>query len=156
MDEIPTCCLSVRRSVLDRHGPFAEGVYSSDSEFFWNLVRDGIRPLYCPAIRVAHINIDRFAPFARKQLTRGHHYASRRARAFSRTRRAAYVAGCPALPFMLFVRRLRQIASRRSYLSEMARVSPLVFLGMLLWSGGEMLGYLGVPPMSGRSEERAP
>ena len=142
MDEVPTCCLSVKREIFERAGSFEEGVYSSDSAFFWRLAEIGIRPLCLPTIRVAHVNVDRVAELAMKMTERGRHFATLRARRFSRLRRQAYVALSPILPLRLLLKRTGQ-AIQAGSLTRFVQVSPLVLLGLICWSIGEAQGYAG-------------
>jgi len=144
MAEIPTGCLSLKRWAYERYGPFVEGTYSSDTAFQWRLVRDGHEPLFDPAIRVAHVNIDRAGELARRKLRHGRDFARLRARAaeFSVARRVAFTALAPALPPLLWARIARRVARDRELRGRLARSTPALLLGLCAWSAGEALGYL--------------
>jgi len=142
--EIPAVCLSLKRWVFDKYGPFLEGVLCADTAFNWRLVEGGIRRLIVPSIRVSHVNIDRLGLLVRKQIIHGGFFARVRAaeRGFSLPRRLIYAAGSPALPLLLTYRIVRRVLSRRTYVRELVRAMPLVLLACTFWSLGEMLGYL--------------
>ena len=142
--EIPTACLSLKRWVFDKYGPFLEGVLCADTAFSWRLVEGGIRLPIVPSIRISHVNIDRLGLLVRKQIIHGGFFARVRAaeRGFSPTRRLIYAAGSPVLPLLLTYRIVRRVLSRRTYVRELVGALPLVLLGCTFWSLGEMLGYL--------------
>jgi hypothetical protein len=157
MAEIPTGCLSVKRWAFERWGPFLEGTYSSDTAFHWRLVRDGHRPFFDPAIRVAHVNIDHLGELARRKLRHGRDFARLRARAerFSPGRRAAFAALAPALPALLWTRIARRVARDRVVRTRFAAATPLLLLALAAWSAGEAIGYCSVSPR-GRGASRQP
>jgi GT2 family glycosyltransferase len=142
--EIPTGCLSIKRWAFERWGPFLEGTYSSDSAFQWRLVRDGHRPLFDPAIRVAHLNIERLGELARRKLRHGRDFARLRAGAerFSAGRRAAFAALAPALPPLLWTRIARRVARDPALRARLVRTTPLLLLALCAWSAGEAVGYV--------------
>jgi GT2 family glycosyltransferase len=144
MREIPTGCLSLKRWAFERWGPFVEGTYSSDTAFQWRLVRDGHEPLFDPAIRVAHLNIDRAGELARRKLRHGRDFARLRAREekFSAARRGAFAALAPGLPPLLWWRIARRVAGDPLLRARLARATPLLLFGLSAWSIGEALGYL--------------
>ncbi|HEY7530968.1 MAG TPA: glycosyltransferase [Gemmatimonadota bacterium] len=144
MDQIPTGNLSVRRWALERYGPFADRTYSSDTAFSWRAAAGGHPPLFVPAIRVAHVNVTDLAGFLRRSAVRGRGFARVRAgeRRFSPARRAVHVALSPGLPVLLGWRAVRNVLRRRRYRRELALSLPLVLLGLIAWSWGELRGYL--------------
>ena len=152
MPEIPTACLSLKRWAFDRYGPFLEGTYSSDTAFQWRVARDGHEPLFDPAIRVAHVNLDRMGELARRKLRHGRDFARLRARAakFSAGRRATFAALAPALPALLWYRIARRVGGDPELRARLARATPLLLLGLCAWSVGEAVGYLSSPPAQDR------
>jgi glycosyltransferase involved in cell wall biosynthesis len=144
MADIPTGNLSVKRWAFDRYGPFLEGTYSSDTAFNWRIAEDGHRPLFVPAMRVAHVNVTDLADYLRRKIFHGRCFAGVRVaeREFSRARRLAYGSLSLGLPFLLSARAVRNVLARRVYRGRFALSFPLVFLGLAAWSWGEFLGYL--------------
>jgi glycosyltransferase involved in cell wall biosynthesis len=154
MADIPACCLSYRRSVLDRFGPFGSHGFSSDTELNWRVAGAG-HPLRLDAtIHVSHIHHPTWRSFVRRQYTRGHAFARMRVavQRFSPMRRLLYAGGSIVLPVLLSLRLARRVWGRRSrvpggdlagtYRRALVRAAPLVFLGFAFWAGGELVGYV--------------
>lgn len=144
MRDIPTCCLSIERWAVERFGPFRADGYCSDTAFNWKLARAGVPPQLDPAIRVAQIMQPTARGFVQKQLMHGRAFARMRVaeEQFSPLRRWAFAALSPALPFLLGVRLVRRVRERAQDGLPLARSAPLVFLGLCLWSAGELAGYV--------------
>lgn len=144
MRDIPTCCFSLKRGAVERHGAFRAEGYSSDTAFNWKLARAGEPPLLDPSIRVAQMMEPAFGAFVRKQLMHGRAFARMRVEEerFSTARRLAFAALSPALPVVLGLRLARRVRERGQGGLPVARSAPLVFLGLCLWSAGELAGYL--------------
>jgi glycosyltransferase involved in cell wall biosynthesis len=143
MRDIPTCCLSLKRSAFERHGPFRTDGYSSDTAFNWKLARAGDAPRLDPSIRVAQMMRPTWRAFVRKQLMHGRAFARMRVdeEQFSTARRLVFAALSPALPLLLGARLVRRVRARRQEGLPIVRSAPLVFLGLCLWSAGELAGY---------------
>jgi glycosyltransferase involved in cell wall biosynthesis len=144
VEEIPTCCLSFKREMFDRYGPFLEGTYCSYTAFHWRMARDGHRPWLDPAIRIAHINPTRLWALLRHEIQHGRYFASVRAKeqAFSTSRCLIYIVAAPLLPFLIFARAAACVFKSGRYRGRFLLVAPLVLLGKMAWSWGELLGYL--------------
>ncbi|MSQ97935.1 MAG: glycosyltransferase [Xanthomonadales bacterium] len=145
VNEIPTCCLSMKRSAFERWGPFKESGYCSDSVFHWAMAADGKRPYLDPRIRVAHINPSDFPHLLGHEYEHGKFFADARARyqGLSRWRLLLHAVTAPLLPFILFGRAFRRIRARGCQLPFFFRSSLQTFAGMTCWSMGEFSGYLG-------------
>lgn len=68
-------------------------------------------------------------------------YAGTRVRGRGLASRLPLAAGTPLLPFLLTLRLARTGASR-GHAARFVRVAPLVFLLNVVWSAGELVGYL--------------
>lgn len=147
INEIPTCCLSLRRWVFDRYGPFLEGTYCSDTAFHWRLEKEGIQVQFDPTITVFHFNITDLWAFLKKELFHGRSFARVRIHVqdFSIFRRVGYALASPLIPFLLFFRRAGLVFGRGGPSVRFLRSSPLVFIGLVSWSVGEFLGYVSPP-----------
>jgi GT2 family glycosyltransferase len=143
MKEIPTCCLTIDRSVLKRTGPFRSNGYASDTAFHWRLAQDGIRTRFDPHLQVAHVNPNGFQRVVCKMRMHGEHFAQ--ARCEERRLRLAAVLllwlGSPALPALLLWRRTRQILASRRYTKEFCTTVPGLAAALIAWSFGEWRGY---------------
>lgn len=144
MIEIPTCCLSLKRWAFDRYGPFLEGTYCEDTALNWRLGNDGYQPLFIPSIMVFHTNLVTLRGFIKKELVHGKFFAKVRVKEkeFSILNRTAFAMISPLLPFLLFFRIIKRVMLSKRYLKQFTFVSPLIFLGLIMWSFGEFLGYL--------------
>jgi glycosyltransferase involved in cell wall biosynthesis len=142
--EIPTCCLSMKRSAFDRWGPFKESGYCSDSVFHWSRAADGKHPWLDPRIRVAHINPSGFLHLLAHEYEHGNFFAKARARyqRLPRWRLLAHSLTAPLLPFILFGRAFGRIRARGQQLSAFRKSMLQTFAGMTAWSAGECTGYL--------------
>src|ERR1700704_3266299 len=148
MVEIPTTCLTVKRWIFEKSGPFIEKTYCSDTAFNWTIARYGYRPLFLPSLRVSHTNITKLHALLRRKAFHGTCFARVRTaeQKWSRLRRLAYVLVCPALPALLFGRVFLRVIRKKASLARFVRVSPLVLGVLNAWSWGEFLGYLSPSP----------
>lgn len=99
MRDIPTTCLTMRREVFQRFGPFEEERYSSDSAFNWR-IGDGLpTPLLSPGLEVSHRGFTSFNQVRSKLLAHSRDYARLRATeaGWSVARRAMHVVSAPLL-----------------------------------------------------------
>ena len=144
MVEIPTCNLSLKRWIFEQHGPFLAGTRCSDTAFHWKLGQAGFPPLFVPAIRISHLNIDQLRRFLRHEFHLGWAFARIRIteRKLGLVKQYALLLGSPALPLLLFYRIARRVFRARTYRRQFLLFSPLVFLGVAAWSAGEFIGYL--------------
>ena len=143
MTEVPTGCLSLKRWAFEKYGPFLEGTYCSDTAFNWRAGPDGISPLFCPSIRVSHVNFTKLGRFLPKQVMHGRAFATVRIREqrLPLWKTAVLGLGSPLLPFLLFARILARVLRNRTYLRRFVTASPAVLLGLAAWSWGECVGY---------------
>lgn len=147
MGEIPTCCLSMKRAAFDRYGPFLDGTYCSDTAFHWRLRRDGHQPLFLPSIKVAHQYREGLKSFLRHEVFHGRSFGLVRTseQRLTRAQRALFAARTLYLPLLQFYLTARRVVRCGFYLKEFVLLSPLIFLGILAWSYGELRGYLPAP-----------
>lgn len=153
VDDLPSECLSVKRSALNDLGPFLERTYSSATAFGWKLTERGQAPLLDPSIRVSRINAPSLSTFVRNEPRHGRYFARVRVReqGLGTSRRLAFAFLSPLLPFVLFARAGARVLRHRTYVAEFLLAAPLVFLGHAAWALGELLGYLS-PPGEVRTE----
>jgi len=144
VDDIPTCCLSMKRSAYERWGPFRESGYCSDTVFHWTMAADGKRPYLDPQIRVAHINPGDLFHMLGHEYEHGKYFAGVRARYqnFSRWQLLAHSITAPILPFILFGRAFGRVRARGYYLPVFFKTSLQTFAGMTFWCLGEFAGYV--------------
>jgi glycosyltransferase involved in cell wall biosynthesis len=152
LDDIAGANMSYKKEAFRTYGPFLEGTYCSDSDFHWRLGRDGHRLWFVPQIVVSHHSIVRLREYVQHEFEHGACFAQVRmgAQDFSRRRKLAYSLLSPLIPFRILAKVARNNLRNRIYLSNFVRALPLVVLGVVAWSAGELVGYAG-----GRSRQTA-
>ena len=84
---------------------------------------------------------------AQERIVWGRSYGGTRVNGISFSRRLVYAALCPLLPFVLASRVVRIGWQRGNFWSNCLPALPLVFVLFLLWSYGELVGYLTGRPV---------
>jgi glycosyltransferase involved in cell wall biosynthesis len=143
MTDIPTCCLSMKRSAFERFGPFLEGSYCSDTAFNWNAVKGGHAPLFVPEIHVRHWNPSNWIGILTKQRMHGETFAIVRVREqrWSRMQAVARAMGTPLLPGVFWLRTALRAKDAPGYLGHFIRCAPHLMIALIYWSWGEGRGY---------------
>lgn len=137
-----------KTAVLRSYGERLAGMLGRDGGLMRDLRARGYRIGVDPAVRFQHQQVSRWSPNIRYRLNAGRNYAATRMRqnGWSVGRRILYVAGAPLIPL---VRTMRMVPRCRE-LGVYPRVLPALFVGLVLESLGEMIGYTAGP---GRSIE---
>jgi glycosyltransferase involved in cell wall biosynthesis len=145
LDDIAAANMSYKRAAFATYGPFIEGTYCSDSEFHWRLGREGHRLRFLPHIVVSHRSINDFGEFVAHEFEHGACFARVRtaAQGFSGARRLGYVLLGPLIPFKVLLQVVNNNLTTQVYLRQFLKTLPLVALGILSWSAGEVVGYAG-------------
>lgn len=153
MEDIPTCCLSMKREAWEKYGPFIEGTYCSDTVFNWRVAEDGHRPYFDPAIRVDHLNPTAFLETLLHEPMHGRSFANVRAteKQLSRGRLLAYSFLAPLLPPLLYARAAGRTWKRPGTFPRFLATTPVVLSAMTAWSLGEFMGYLSHAFKSGQN-----
>ena len=146
-DDIPTCCLSVKRDAFERYGPFRPHGFSSDTEFNRTVIEGGDRVELDPKIRVGHIAHPRVGQFVSRFFVRGRAFAMScvRSERLSGFGRAMRIVRAPLVPLVLYARIVRRAwATECPYRGRLLLASPWVIAGYALWAAGEAAGYASV------------
>ena len=132
------------RWVFDRFGPFREGCYGSDGAFGWKVAAELGRPLLDPGLEVRHFNYTGLRRVATKLFAHGRAFAELRVSTarWGPVRKGAFALASPVLPFLLFARVARNALSSTGHRRPFLGVAPFVFLGLGVWSAGEVAGVL--------------
>jgi hypothetical protein len=142
--ELPGNNISMKRWALERGREFA-------SREFWKtywcrqLQADGLQLHIAPEMLVRYRPNTDFRPFLVRRFHHGRCFAGMRLRQFRGLGRAAYLAGTPALPLLLFARIVRAILPKQRYTGRLVMAMPMIFLAVLSWAMGELTGYLCGP-----------
>jgi len=152
MEDIPTCCLSMKREVYEQFGPFIEGTYCSDTVFNWRAAEAGTQPWFDPAIQVDHLNPTAFLETLLHEPMHGRAFANVRAREkhLTRGKLLTYSLLAPLLPPLLYARAAGRALQRRGTFPRFLATTPVVLSAMAAWSLGEFAGYLSNALKRGR------
>lgn len=143
LDDMPTANLSYKRQVFDRYGGFIEGTYCSDTEFHWRIGRDGHRVRFEPSILVSHHCIDNLRRFLIHEYRHGRSFGRVHIRGqdLSGWSRAIKVAGAPLCPLRMLTTITGNNLKNRIYLAQYLAALPLMMVGVLCWSAGQVVSY---------------
>jgi glycosyltransferase involved in cell wall biosynthesis len=145
LDDMPTANLSYKKTLFSQYGSFIEGSYCSDTEFNWRLGRDGHCLRFEPSILVSHYSIENLRQFLAHEFHHGRSFGRVRIKAqkFSPWKRAFYVAGAPLLSLKIFGKVTFNNIKNRVYFPQFIAALPLLILGIICWSMGEVVAYAG-------------
>lgn len=141
--------MSYKRKAFEEYGLFIKGTYSSDTEFHWRLGKNGHGLQLVPSIAVFHHNIDQFQALLRHEFEHGRSFATVRINSqdFSEFKRGIYIIFSFLIPLWLFFKIGLRNLINRIYLFHFLKVLPLLILGLIFWSLGELVGYLRGSPI---------
>ncbi|MGR3319835.1 MAG: glycosyltransferase [Candidatus Anammoxibacter sp.] len=145
LKDIAGANMSYKRKIFEKFGWFIEGTYCSDTEFHWRLERNGYRLQFVPSILVSHYSIEDFSILMRHEYDHGKSFAQVRIRNqnFSNLLRFTYVIFFFLIPLRLFLKIGLNNLKDRIYLLHFLKSLPLLTLGLISWSLGECVGYIG-------------
>ena len=143
LDDMPTASLSYKREVLEKYGGFIEGTYCSDTELHWRLGRDGHRLRFDSSIRASHQSISDMGRYLRHEYQHGRAFGRihTRGKNLSRCSRAIKVIGAPLCPLRMLATITRDTIRSRIYVRQFIGTLPLVTLGVISWSVGQVTSY---------------
>ncbi len=143
LEDVPTCCYSMKREAFDRYGPFAEDGYCSDTILNWRAKADGQAPLFVPEIHVRHINPGDWRRILAKQGMHGERFGEVRAREqdWGRWRALGYALAAPLLPLVIYFRIASRACREASYRWRFLRATPLLIMVLGAWGLREAFGY---------------
>lgn len=130
-----------KRAWLDCYGDRLGAMLDAEYWLQSDVRARGGRLYLTPEARTAHTNETRLRTSLRLLYGQGRAFGSRRSDGWSRLRRAAYVAGAPAIPLVNLPRILRQ-ATRSATAGELAAGLPSILLHTAVQGAGEAAGYL--------------
>lgn len=142
--ELPGNNISMKRWVLERGREFAQGEFWKT---YWcgQLQADGLQLHLAPQLIVRYRRDYDLWPFLIRRFHHGRCFAGMRVRQLSALERVAYIAGAPVLPVLLLARTVRAVLPKRRYLGKVVLAMPVIFLAVLSWAVGELIGYFSGP-----------
>lgn len=141
VDLLPFHNSAYKRAWLDRYGERLGAMLDAEYWLQSDVRALGGRLYLAPEARTAHANEPRLGTSLRLLYGQGRMFGSRRSVGWSRLRRAAYVAGAPAIPLVNLPRVLRE-SSRSAPAAELVPSLPSILLHVAVQGAGEAVGYL--------------
>lgn len=131
---------SYRRDILLSYGGRLEEMMQAEAVLHWDLRAKGHALYLEPRARLAHTNFGRLGVWLRVQFHAGRMFAATRAMPWSAGRRAVFTCGSPLIPFVRLKRLLGY--SRPPASPSIARLLPVLLMGLFMDGVGQMAGYL--------------
>jgi hypothetical protein len=141
-EHLPGHNTSYKREVLLEFGNELDALIEAETPLQWRLREKGHRLYQERNARVAHTNFERWQTWLFVCLHAGRVFASTRARDWSAIKRLVFALASPLIPFVRLQRHLRQAASAELPASLVARVTPVLFIGLVSDAIGQGLGSL--------------
>ena len=151
IDDIPGHNSSWKRSVLLEYGPRLEAMLPAPTFLNWDLQARGYQLYLEPAAKIRHMQVSRLWPCMVEQFHVARLFPAERARDWPWYRRLFYVCGMPVLLFRNVRGWLGHFRRIDPTGGTLLKASPVLFLMVLVWGIGEILGYsFGI----GKAQER--
>jgi hypothetical protein len=141
-DHLPGHNTSYKREVLLSFGDDLDALIEAETPLQWRLRAQGHRLYQDKNARVAHTNFERWQTWLFVSMHAGRVFASTRARDWPAVRRVMFAFASPLIPFVRLQRHLRQAVSADLPASLVARVAPVLFVGLVSDAIGQGLGSL--------------
>ena len=132
---------SYKRAVLLEYGDRLEDMLASETVLHMDLRARGQRLYVCADARSAHVNFSRTRSWLAVQVHNGRVFAAARAQDWGFARRAFYALASPLIPLVRLARATKSVLALGRPTSELARVLPVLALGLALDGVGQFLGY---------------
>ena len=139
--DLPGDNAAYKRQVLEAHSDlYRDGFWEPDVHR--GLAADGIVCWHSPELVVSQSRSFGWRAFVRQRLAHGRKYGHQRGVRFSRMRNLAGVLGSPLVPFLMTLRVLRQVATKRRWRLRALAALPVIFSFNLAWAVAEARGHL--------------
>ena len=144
LESAPGGITSFKKWIFKKYGPLIEGRYGSDIDLHWKMAKDGNLLKYFPFIIVSHLYEKNHKEFLSHILLHGKSFSEIRriSREMSVFRRLIYIIGSPIIPVKMFFNASTACYRTRTYLKQFLKVFPLVIIGFIFWSIGDVIGNL--------------
>lgn len=142
MNHLPGHNCSYKRPVLLEYGPDLGRVLEAESVLHWDLISKGYKLYLEPAAKIYHLNFGVMSTFLKVHFYMGRMFAATRCQPWSRMKRLSFAFGSVLIPFVRFYRIVRNYSGSLDLLKSKPQVYPILALGLLVSSIGEMMGYV--------------
>lgn len=131
--------ISYKREALDEADDLVQAA-CWETQFHERWLKQGL-PLRMANASVTFENHMGFRDVLRQRFHYGRGYGADRVQGTNAVKRAQYALFCPLLPLLMSAR-LARVAARRGHFWKYVYALPWILFLSLLWSAGEMTGYL--------------
>lgn len=141
-DRAPSHDVAFRRSVLLEFGDRLEHALTFGDELYLGLRARGHRSYFEPAAGIQHVNLYRFASWARERFLAGVLIGGYRSARWTWRRRLVYACAAPLIPIVILARIQRGVRDTWRQQRLPPGTIPGIVLGAVLKAAGEFRGYI--------------
>ena len=141
-DHLPGHNTSYKRDALLAFGDELDALIEAETPLQWRLRGKGQRLFQDARAHVAHTNFERWQTWLFVCMHAGRVFASTRALHWSSFRRLAFTLASPLIPFVRLQRHLRQAIRAEWPAGLVARVAPVLLIGLVSDAIGQGMGSL--------------
>jgi hypothetical protein len=133
--------VAFKRALLERHREhLATGYW--EPVLHPVLREDGVQLWHTPEVVVRQGRSAGFGAFARQRLEHGRRYGHQRGENFGRGRNLVGVVAAPLVPFLMTLRVLQRVWTKRRYRRQAVASLPVIFAFNAIWAYAEARGHL--------------
>lgn len=144
LEYAPGGVTSYKKWIFRKYGSFIEGRYGSDQAFHWIMAEDRKLLKFSPSIIVSHLYEKNHKEFLSHMIIHGRSCSEIRriSKKISVFRRLFYILASPIIPVKMFLNISTASYRTRNYLKQFLKVFPLVIIGLIFWTIGDVIGNL--------------
>lgn len=142
IERTPSYNAAFRRSVLLEFGDRLEHAITFGDELFLGLKARGHRAYFDPTIAIEHVNLSRLGPWMHERFLAGVLIGGYRSQRWPWSRRIAYAAATPLIPFVILSRMWSGVREAGRTQRLPSGTTPMIVLGAFVKAAGEFRGYL--------------
>ncbi len=142
MSHLPGHNSSYKRDILIEYGEDLEKLLEAESVLHWDLILKGYKLYLEPSAKIYHLNFGMLSSFVKVNYHMSRMFAGTRSKSWSNVRRILFILGSPLIPFVRFYSISQNYSGFFNLLKSKPQVFPILALGLITSSTGEMMGYL--------------
>lgn len=130
-----------RELLLERYNHQLDTMLETESILHWDLQQAGYQIYLAAEAQTRHMNPSIFTSYLSELFYYGRLFAAARAENWSWLRRIVYMAASVLIPLVRLKHTLPQISRAKQHYAVPSPVLPVILVGLVVASFGEMLGY---------------
>jgi len=143
-DNLGSANIAYSREVLVKYKDLVSNGYW-EAGLHPRLLADGVKFRAVPEMVVHHRGPFPYGYYLEQRYWFSRAFAGCRSRDLPFTRKLAYLAASPLIPFLLLARMTRRIVEKNCRVGKFAQVVPLLIPVLIVYVAGEFVGYLAGP-----------